>query len=236
MNIVLVLFDIFLMGLFSREDIVFRHHEVHLVGAMHRVMQQGELNALVCTDTLSGSHLYGMGPVEHLRGEITIIDGAVFTASVTTDTTMVVQQSKAVCAPFLGWAEIPRWSEFQLPDSVTSNKALERFLTVALPNEGRPYFFKLSGRINNALIHVLNLPPGAEIKVPGDARKGQLNMHTGSMEVDIIGFFSTMHQRIFTHHDSFLHLHMISKDRRLMGHLDELKFSPGGLNFYVPAP
>ena len=232
---IVIFIHFWLIFCLDSRNIRFSQHEIHIAGAMREVMQQGKLQAVLCTDTLQKEHLFGMGPIENLRGEITILDGRVFTAMVMADTGIAVQQTEAVCAPFFGWAHIPGWREIQLPDSVISHRALERFLESASISEDQPFFFKLSGRMDDALIHVLNLPPGTEVKVPADARKGQLNRHIGGMEVDIVGFFSTKHQRVFTHHDSFLHLHLISKDRKLMGHLDELKFSAGGLKLFVPA-
>jgi len=38
----------------------------------------------------------------------------------------------------------------------------------------------------------------------------------------MIGFFSTKHKGVFTHHGSFLHMHLISEDESKMGHLDNL--------------
>jgi hypothetical protein len=51
-------------------------------------------------------------------------------------------------------------------------------------------------------------------------------------DAEIIGFFSTEHKGVFTHHDSFLHMHLITKDESKMGHLDELKI--GKMKLYLP--
>jgi len=50
--------------------------EAHIVGVMKSFMRKGELFATIDLDTLSNKpHLYGMGPVEFLTGEITVITG-----------------------------------------------------------------------------------------------------------------------------------------------------------------
>jgi len=41
---------------------------------------------------------------------------------------------------------------------------------------------------------------------------------------DIIGFFSTEHQTVFTHHDTYIHIHFINSERTEMGHIDDLSF------------
>lgn len=51
-------------------------------------------------------------------------------------------------------------------------------------------------------------------------------------QVDIIGFFSTTHKAIFTHHDSFLHMHLIGANREKMGHLEEVLFKKGTITLY----
>jgi acetolactate decarboxylase len=50
--------------------------------------------------------------------------------------------------------------------------------------------------------------------------------------VEIIGFFSTEHKGVFTHHDSFLHMHLITKDKEKMGHLDAATFDR--INVHLP--
>ena len=56
------------------------------------------------------------------------------------------------------------------------------------------------------------------------AHQGQTNYRLGKEVVNIIGFYSQKHQGVFTHHDSYLHLHLITKDGRWMGHLDRVSF------------
>jgi len=49
---------------------------VQISGAMRNVMWKGELFGTIDCDTIADkTHLYGLGPVEYLTGEILIIDG-----------------------------------------------------------------------------------------------------------------------------------------------------------------
>lgn len=227
-------FDMMLVFLIGKGGLLFPDQQIHIAGAMHRVMQKGELQAVVCSDTLPKSHLYGMGPLENLRGEITIFDGVVYSAVVKADSTIVVKDNQSVCAPFFGWTHVSSWLSIPFPDSIGTMEELETYFLKEDVNGGDPFFFRLSGRIDDALVHVLHLPEGTVVRVPADARKGQLNKRTGGMYADLLGFFSTRHQRVFTHHDSFLHLHLLSNDRSVMGHVDELRFSAGQLKLMVP--
>ena len=67
-----------------------------------------------------------------------------------------------------------------------------------------------------------------------EAHNGQKNYDLQNEQADIIGFFSTKHQAIFTHHDTFLHMHLITVDRKKMGHLDEVLFKKGTISLFLP--
>ena len=51
---------------------------------------------------------------------------------------------------------------------------------------------------------------------------------------DIPGFYSQNHAGIFTHHDSFIHAHIINADRSKMGHLDQIDMKAGAVSVYLP--
>jgi acetolactate decarboxylase len=72
------------------------------------------------------------------------------------------------------------------------------------------------------------------VSSPEEAHQGQTNYELENINSDIIGFFSTQHQTIFTHHDTFLHMHLINKDRQKMGHLDKVLFKKGSMKLYMP--
>jgi acetolactate decarboxylase len=97
----------------------------------------------------------------------------------------------------------------------------------------RPFVFRLSGRVKQADIHVANLPNGVFPSEPKEALTGQQSYQLTDRDVEIVGFFSVHHQGIFTDLDSYGHLHLITTDRDLMGHLDGLQ--PGaGMRLFLP--
>lgn len=209
--------------------------KVHIVGAMKNVMRKGELYATLDLDSLSNkAHLYGMGPVEYLTGEITVIDGRAFKSTVMPNGEMKVEETFEVRAPFLGYTQIEKWEEVQTPDSVYTIKELENFLNASTQKRSRPYFFKLKGEVDFAKIHVVNLPKGSVVHSPEEAHVGQANYSIKNKNAEIIGFFSTEHQTIFTHHSTFVHMHLITDDLLQMGHVDELKFDVKRLKLFLP--
>jgi len=203
---------------------------------MRSVMWDGELGGKIDLQTISDKeNLYGLGPVEYLRGEIMILDGRAYKSTVTSDTTMKVEETYRIKAPFFGYATISEWSEQSLPDSIQTIQQLEEYLDSATKTSPRPFMFKLSGVAEEALIHIVNLPEGTEVRSPAEAHQGQTDYPLYNEEFEIVGFFSTEHQRIFTHHDTYLHMHLITTDRQKMGHLDDVLFEKGTLNLSLPS-
>jgi acetolactate decarboxylase len=211
-----------------------RAQNVHIVGAMKNVMRKGELFATIDIDTLSKeTNLYGMGPVEYLKGEITVVNGRCFKSTVQPNGEMKVEETFEVKAPFFGYAQIEKWEEVQMPDSVHTIKQLEKFLNASTLERARPYFFKLKGEVDFAKIHVVNLPKGSVVHSPEEAHVGQANYSIKNKYAEIIGFFSTEHQTIFTHHSTFVHMHLITDDLLQMGHVDELQIQSKNLHLYL---
>ena len=210
-------------------------NKIQIVGQMKNVMWKGELYGTINLDTIANrKNLYGLGPVEYLAGEILIIDGKSYRSTVVSDTKMKVEETYDLKAPFFGYENIPNWKEQNLPDSIQTIHELEVYIDKLTKNSVRPFMFKLSGVVEQATIHIVNLPKGSKVSSPDQAHKGQVNYQLNDEQVDIIGFFSTEHKAIFTHHDTNLHMHLITTDKQKMGHLDKVMFKKGGMKGYLP--
>lgn len=206
---------------------------VKVVGSMKNVMWQGQLGVRIDLDTIADkTGLYGLGPLTGLTGELLINDGRTYISRVTSDTTMSVEVGGPSGAPFFVYANVTDWREVPLPPTVTSIAELETFIDKQTRNQARPFAFKLVGTVTSANIHVQNLPPGTPVSSPKEAHQGQASYSVADEAVEIIGFFSTEHQGVFTHHDSFLHMHLLTAAGDRMGHLDGLV--PGGMRLFLP--
>jgi acetolactate decarboxylase len=211
-------------------------NEVKIVGQMKNVMWKGELFGNINLQEIANKeHLYGLGPVEYLAGELLIIDGKSYKSSVLTDSTMKVEETFDVKAPFFAYANVSQWSERALPEAVQTLEQLEKHLDQETKTSPRPFMFKLAGTVEQATIHLVNLPKGAKVSSPNDAHQGQTDYQISNENADIIGFFSTEHKAVFTHHDTFLHLHLITADRKKMGHLDKVMFKKGTVKLLLPS-
>ena len=210
------------------------YSDINVVGAMKNVMWKGELGASIQLDTISNKKgLYGIGPESYLTGELLINDGQSYVSKVTSDSTMTVEKTFDVSAPFLVYANVNEWNEIELASDIKTIKDIENLVDAKTTNSKRPLAFILTGRTSKALIHIQNLPKGRKVSSPEEAHEGQTNYELKDEEVTIIAFFSTAHKGIFTHHDSNIHLHLITKDESKMGHLDELEIA--NMKLYLPA-
>lgn len=198
--------------------------DVQIAGAMKNVMWKGELGSSIDLDTiLTKEGLYGLGPTSYLTGELLINNGKSYVSTVLSDSTMLVEESYDVSAPFLVYTNATAWKEIAIPAGVKGIQELETFIDQKSADQKRPFAFKLSGKVSGATIHVQNLPKGTKVSSPAEAHQGQISYDLKDEEAEIIGFFSTEHQGIFTHHDSYMHMHLITADERKMGHLDKLE-------------
>jgi acetolactate decarboxylase len=221
----------------TKKEVETNQHDpiVKIVGAMKNVMHKGELFATINTDTISNrKHLYGLGPLEYLQGEIIIIDGKGYQSTVVNDTSMEVLETMKMKAPFFGYANIDNWTEKELPDSILNVKQLENYLDQITKNDPRPFLFKILATVDSATLHIVNLPKGTKVSSPEEAHKGQKSFDIKNMPVEMLGFFSTEHQAIFTHHDTYVHIHLITGDKKQMGHLEELMLKKGTAKLYLP--
>jgi acetolactate decarboxylase len=221
--------------LYTLSVLIASAQQVKIVGNMKEVIRKGKLHGNIKLDTITNKeHLYGIGPVEHLTGEILIIDGKSYVSSITVDSSLKIEETYQLKAPFFAYSNVPKWWDESLPDTVQTIKQLEIYLNLITKNSTRPLMFKLMGTIDKATIHVVNLPKGTKVRSPEDAQKGQMNYNLSKKNCEIIGFFSTEHQTIFTHKDTFLHMHLITADRKKMGHLDDVVFKKGTMVISLP--
>lgn len=206
---------------------------VKIAGAMHRVMWKGELAGLIKLDTIENKEgLYGIGPLSYLQGELLINNGKCYVSKVLTDSTMLVEETFDVSAPFFVYGNVTHWQEVQLPTSVNNIKQLEHFVDSLSKDDPRPFVFKVQTAVTHAVIHIQDLPAGTKVSSPKEAHQGQVDYDITDTVVEIVGFFSTEHQGVFTHHDSYQHLHLITSDKKMMGHVDHAEFEGGTL--YLP--
>lgn len=208
--------------------------DVQIAGAMRHVMWEGKLDGTIALDSLQQPGTYAVGPLAGLRGEILLADGTPWVSTVSSDGQMRVERMPGATAPFLVYARVEEWRAVELPPSVVDIPTLETFVDAQTSDAKRPFCFRLAGTVDAARIHVQNHPPGAIIRNPQEAHAKQVKFDLADRESEIVGFFSTEHAGVFTHHDTYLHLHLLTDDQSHMGHVDALDLNPSRVKLYLP--
>lgn len=209
--------------------------DVQVIGALKNVMWKGEVKGIIHLDTIKNKKgLYGLGPVEYLKGELLVVDGKSYVSYVDTDSTMTIKETFNVSAPFFVYTNVTEWHAIYLTEDIVTKSDLENYLNQLVKKNNKPFAFKLIGHVRSADIHIQNLPDGIEVNSPEEAHQGQQNYMLEDSEIEIVGFYSTSHKGIFTHHDSNVHMHLISADRLKMGHLDNVTFGSSTMKLYLP--
>ncbi|MCX2839631.1 acetolactate decarboxylase [Salinimicrobium sp. MT39] len=218
----------------SKKDPTVEHAAgVSIIGAMRNVMLKGDLQDRLSLDTIANkTGLYGLGPLSHLQGELLINDGKNYISRVTTNGSLEVKKSYDASAPFFVYSNVDKWEEIVLPDSIATIQDVEKYIGERTSKISSPFAFKLKGTVAHAKIHVLNLPEGAKVSSPAEAHENQVDYDIKNEKAEIIGFYSTEHKGVFTHHDSNTHMHLITADELKMGHLDELQIE--NMSLYLP--
>ena len=213
-------------------------YELWFIGAQRQTIMNGKLAAALDLRTLADRpHLYGLGPLEQLRGEATIADSRPALARVGPDGMVKVTQSFDAGVPFFVWAEVPRWIEVPIPAGIGSFEDLEQFVPRAAEAAGlnaeKPLPFLVSGRQELIGFHILNRIGDA----PHDTEmheKIKVKFELVKTEATIVGFHSTRHRGVFTPGDSNIHIHFQTPSNSQSGHIEKIKIG-GGARLCLPA-
>jgi acetolactate decarboxylase len=195
-------------------------------GALRNTMFNGQLAGLIQLDSIAKPGTYGIGPVEYLHGELLLWDGLPYRGTALAASDMVVEVRPDSKAPFFVHQVVNEWSEIALPDSVVDLPKLDAFLTARCASIGKAFAFKLQGKFTEVHAHIVDVTPGTVISGPDDAHRENKNYSLTDRTMDLLGFFSTRHKAVFTHHDTNIHVHAITAERDRMGHVEQLRFQP----------
>lgn len=211
-------------------------NNVQSVGSMSE-MGKENFAPHIKLDTISTkTHFFGMGPLGRMQGEITVLNGKPFGASVNEKGEGVVQESWQIEAPFLVYANVAKWKKYPFSATINNLDDLQKVVAQIAQQNGfdlkQPFPFRLSGSIASLTTHIV-MPRSPEI-AGYQANKKQADYELVGQKGELLGFYSEKHQGIYTHKDSFIHVHFVSKDQKTMGHVDKIKDKNPEMTLYLP--
>jgi acetolactate decarboxylase len=199
-------------------------------GALMEIMS-GTIEATIPLDNLQEiEHLYALGALEHLQGEIQIFDGEAVISSVE-DTVLKITNTWDKSAALLVYASVKEWDEFEIPKDVISKASLEQFVQNTAKQLGytreQAFPFLIEGTPESLDWHVIKWDVNDMVHTHEKHQNSGLRGKLDKTLVTILGFYSELHKGVFTHHTANMHLHFRTKDKRLAGHVDDFRLASG---------
>lgn len=201
--------------------------EVKYSGALRNIMS-GNIEPVISLDTLSSlKNLYALGAVDNLKGEIQIFESKPINSFVV-DSSLQYSDTYNLKASLLVYAEVEEWVSFPIKN-IKTKKDLEELIYELASSNGinteKPFPFLLEGRIASLDWHVINWKNGDKIHNHKKHKESGLNGTLKDSKVQVIGFYSTKHKAVFTHHTTNMHMHFKTDDNAFAGHIDDLLFN-----------
>jgi len=211
--------------------------EVHVLGEMRRMFVEHDIGPHVDLEAITkAKHVYALGPAAGLQAEITVLDGQVFVSRVSDGRPSVTLDPK-IQAIFLVYSSVPVWHSSALPASVRDEKDLEAFLANRMPKNTRSAFLVRATGLA-ARYHIENYQGKAEEMTHDAHERAKVFFEIRNTPVELVGFFTNCEGDggSFVHMGQNTHIHIISADRRHMGHLESVTLSPGAELLLPQAP
>lgn len=210
---------------------------VHHKGRMHQVMM-GELAGQVDLATPADlPHLYAVGPLENLNGEVTIWDGHPHLTQVNdAGVPVAVPDDEAwkKSAIFLVWAQVELWSEHPVSAPIGDMGGLRTQIERAAKEAGidlekSAFPVLVEGDAEALGFHVVRKESDEDFG-PEQHRRAMKKFDRHDLPVRLVGFYSRMHGGVFTHRGEPLHLHAVmpSDDgSTISGHVESVSLQAG---------
>ncbi|MCW9036377.1 acetolactate decarboxylase [Altibacter sp.] len=198
---------------------------VQYSGALQQVMH-GRMEGTIALKELENKpHLYALGAVENLQGEIQVFDGKPL-LSKRTDEMVTLTESFDTSAALLVYTQVPEWQSVAVASMIRSQGQFEMFLIQEAKKAGidvsKPFPFLLTGTVARLDWHIVNWDINNTQHTEENHLRYGLNGVLSNGDVEIIGFYSKDHQGVFTHMKENTHMHFKTDNVSLAGHVDRI--------------
>lgn len=196
---------------------------VKVVGEMKKVMMGIDWSDHISWDTLDVHNLFALAPVSGLKGEITIVDGTIYSSSVNSKKKIELSiNQKGLLSPFAVYTHIEEWDTIEVKQLISSNQELYQLLEKESNIDLESAFpIRLIGEFESVDFHIINANEKSKENHSHAAHKEiQEHFSVKNSNGEILGFYSKNHQGVFTHKGSYFHLHFVDSEELNMGHVE----------------
>lgn len=210
---------------------------IDVYGKLFDIMHNGNTKSQVSVQQFIGTEgYYGLGAVADLHGEITLWNGEGWLSQIHGDEELFTNNSPNEATLFVG-AQVHEWIEIPIPKQIQDVEIDDFILQTAMAhkvNVEEPFPFLVTGQIQKLQWHVIDgkkIPIG--VHGHEEHMKSAYKGEVSNTNAKVLGFFSTKHKGIFTHHDRFTHMHIILEEENITGHVDSISLS-GSAVLHLP--
>lgn len=212
-----------------------RDADVIQYGGMRAVLRDGHTEPRIdLVEATRQPHAFGVGALENLGGEFTIVDGEVWVArktgeDVTVSGPAVIATDRAT---LLTLSHVPRWNHVELikPEG---GIGLETFIEKCARAQGidtsKPFPFVIRGEMTKLESHVIagSCPLSGK---EGGIAPWRLSI-TNPVRATLVGVFASDQAGIMTHHGSSVHMHVVMPldGRTITAHVEEVTVGAGSI-------
>ncbi len=205
-------------------------------GSMKEVYQDNGAAKINLAELKKSEHVYALGPLSKLRGEIMILDSVPYESRIGGGRVQIKTDWNETAA-FLVWASVPKWRKIRVPASVLDYGLFDAWLETMTVGDDAPlrsqFPFLLKGKLNILKWHIVNRVDDGE---PISAAKHNEQRFYGKardIEVEMLGFYSPAHKGLFIPDAHSSHIHVKSGED-LLAHVDDFEPKDEELTLYVP--
>ena len=182
------------------------------------------------------NHLFGMGPYGRMQGEITVFDGKPYYSSVDEKGRGIVSANWEIESPFFVYANVENWEEYEIKAEFNSMDDIQKVIAETAKSKGfdlqKAFPFRIKGDFDLMTTHIV-MPRSEDIK-GFQANKKQADYVLENQTGELLGFYSENNQGIYTPKNSKIHVHFISDDLTIMGHLDKINVKKKTVKILLP--
>ncbi|MEZ4909591.1 MAG: acetolactate decarboxylase [Saprospiraceae bacterium] len=203
--------------------------EVKTVSEMRKVMMGEDLSTHLLWDSIPHNHLFGISPLGRIEGEITIIDGQIYSSTVNKKGGIVIADSWKVKAPFAVYAHVENWKSIEIELTINNENELQDAIEKIAKENGidikKAFPFRIIGNFEKVDFHIISKPKREKEHNHELHDKAKKRFSLTNASGEILGFYSQNHIGVFTHKGHYIHTHFIDNQRKNMGHIDDIKIN-----------
>lgn len=209
------------------------------LGGMHETIAQGHDEGRVTLAELRGrEHLYGVGALEGLAGELTLIDSRCVATGVDAAGAARPAGQDGQATLFVGQS-VAAWDALTLAEAVSAARfdaTVQARAEAQGRDTSRPFVFQVEGDFDDVRLHVINgaCPIRARMhaeELPAEQRPFEWS--GARLSGTLIGVYAENAVGQLTHPDTSVHGHLVYSDpltgERLTAHVERLAVAPGAI-------